>query len=88
MLLVVAGLTMLTGVFGALAVNTGLEITALASAVSLAPGSLCIDLSTDEKGQHVLYVHDFHVGEPDKLRASIKNGFERMVLHISRRATS
>jgi multicomponent Na+:H+ antiporter subunit E len=75
-----------------LTVNTDIEITVLASAVSLPPGTLAVDLHTVETGvgqknEYILYVHAFHVGDPEKVRASIKNGIERMILHISRGAT-
>jgi multicomponent Na+:H+ antiporter subunit E len=67
-----------------LTINTGLEITVLALVVALTPGTLVIDLGRDAEGRPVLYVHTFNVGDPDQFRMSIKNGFERMILNISR----
>jgi multicomponent Na+:H+ antiporter subunit E len=67
-----------------LTISTGLEITVLAIVVALTPGTLVIDLGKDTTGRPVLYVHTFNVGDPEQFRMSIKNGFERMILNISR----
>ena len=61
--------------------KTGLEITALANLVSLTPGTLSLDLSSDEK---TLYVHAMFVDDPDDIRRDIKNGMERRVLEALR----
>lgn len=70
-----------------LTVTTGLEITVLSLAIAVTPGTLVLELGRDPKGHYVLYVHSFNVGDPDKFRATIKGGFERMILQISRGAT-
>ena len=67
-----------------LTINTGIEILALASAITLTPGTLSIDLGRDAEGQRVLYVHALRVGDPAQFRTSIKQGFEQMILQISR----
>lgn len=69
-----------------LAIASAVEITALASAITLTPGTISIDLDRDAHGQRVLYVHSLVVKSPDRLRASIKGGFEQMILHISQGA--
>lgn len=71
-----------------LTVTTGLEITVLSLAIAATPGTLIVELKRDEAGQSTLYVHSLHVGDPDKFRDAIKNGFERMILQISRGATA
>ncbi len=71
-----------------LTVRTNLEITAVASSVTLTPGTLAIDLHTDEKGRHLLYIHSFQVGDPDRVRLTIKNGVERRIARISGGATT
>ena len=66
-----------------LTVTGGLEITVLASSITLTPGTLTVDLGTDAKGRTVLYVHNLRVGDPEQFRRSVKDGFERMILRIS-----
>ena len=76
------------GIIGVpLTVTTGLEITVLSLAIAATPGTLIVDLRQEPSGQCVLYVHTINVGNPDAFRAAIKNGFERMILYISRGAT-
>lgn len=70
-----------------LTVTTGLEITVLSLAIAATPGTMIIELNEDQSGRNVLYVHTLNVHDPDKFRATIKNGFERMILYISRGAT-
>jgi multicomponent Na+:H+ antiporter subunit E len=67
-----------------LTITTGIEITTLASAITLTPGTLSLDLGSDANGRPVLYVHALRVGDPAKFRLSIQQGFERMILRISR----
>ena len=70
-----------------LTITGGLEITLLASAITLTPGTLSVDLGTDADGRTVLYVHNLRVGDPEQFRASVKDGFERMILQVSRGGT-
>jgi multicomponent Na+:H+ antiporter subunit E len=57
------------------------EITLLANLISLTPGTLSLDVSTDRK---VLYIHALYVGEPEKFRRELKEGFERRVMELFR----
>ena len=66
-----------------LTITTGLEITMLASAITLTPGTLSVDLGKDDEGRNVLFVHNLKVGDPEAYRASVHNGFERMILRIT-----
>lgn len=63
-----------------------LEITLLASVITLTPGTLSVDMIEDAQGHKTLYVHNLRVGDPEVFRASIKNGFERRLLQITRGA--
>jgi multicomponent Na+:H+ antiporter subunit E len=71
-----------------LTVTTDLEIIVLSLAIAATPGTMIVDLKRSDTGQYVLYVHTIDVGEPDKFRAAIKGGFERMILNISKGATT
>lgn len=66
-----------------LTIDTGLEITMLASAITLTPGTLSVDLGKDSEGRSVLFVHNLKVRDPEAYRASVHNGFERLILRIS-----
>ena len=66
-------------------VHGALEITALASAITLTPGTLSVDLGTDDQGRRVLFVHSLFAENPDALRTKIKGGFERQIRLISQR---
>ena len=76
------------GIIGVpLTARTDIEITALATSITLPPGTICVDLLTNADGGRTLYVHAFHVGDPEQFRASIKNGYERRILRITRGGT-
>jgi multicomponent Na+:H+ antiporter subunit E len=51
-------------------------ITLLANLITLTPGTLSIDVSTDRR---VLYVHAMYVYDVDQFRREIKDGFERRI---------
>lgn len=53
------------------------EILVVANLISLTPGSLSLDLSSDRK---TLYVHAMFVDDPEKLRQELKSGIERRVV--------
>ena len=71
-----------------LTVTTSLEITVLSLAIAATPGTLIVELGSDQPGHYVLYVHNINVGDPNRFRATIKDGFERMILQISRGVTA
>ena len=62
-------------------VKSDLEITLLANLISLTPGTLSLDVSTDKK---VLYVHSMYITDKQEFIESIKNGFEKRLLKILR----
>lgn len=57
------------------------EIMILANLITLTPGTLSLDLSSDKK---VLYVHSMYVSDPEEFKKKIKEGFERKLLEITR----
>ncbi|MFP4320871.1 MAG: Na+/H+ antiporter subunit E [Anaerolineales bacterium] len=59
--------------------ETELEITILANLITLTPGTLSLDVSSDGR---TLYVHSMYVHDVDEFRASIKNGFEKRVREL------
>jgi multicomponent Na+:H+ antiporter subunit E len=66
-----------------LEVTTDAEITFLANLLSLTPGSLSLDVSTDGR---VLYVHALYVdvGRIEQMRGHLKKDFERRVMELLR----
>jgi len=61
--------------------ETDIEITFLANLITLTPGTLSLDVSSDRR---VLYIHDMYIDDVDKVRREIKGGYERRVLEIVR----
>lgn len=61
--------------------KTDMEITLLANLISLTPGTLSLDVSSDKK---VLYVHAMYVSDKEKFIKDIKQGFEKRLLEILR----
>ncbi len=57
------------------------EITVLANLITLTPGTLSLDVSSDKK---VLYVHSMYITDPEEFRKEIKEGFERKLLEVTR----
>jgi multicomponent Na+:H+ antiporter subunit E len=60
-------------------VKTNAEITLLANLITLTPGTLSLDVSTDRR---VLYIHAMHVTDVERFRREIKEGFERRIQEI------
>jgi multicomponent Na+:H+ antiporter subunit E len=57
------------------------EITFLAVVISLTPGTLALDVSSDRT---VLYIHAMYAPDPEATRRDIKRGFERRILELLR----
>ncbi len=64
-----------------LTIDRDYEITILANMITLTPGTLSLDVSTDKK---VLYVHSMYVSNPEEFKKEIKEGFERKLMEITR----
>ncbi|MCL4302664.1 MAG: Na+/H+ antiporter subunit E [Anaerolineae bacterium] len=73
-------LTMRPGVVAIpLDLKSDAEITLLANLITLTPGSLSLDVSTDRR---VLYVHAMYIEDVETFRREIKEGFERRVREV------
>lgn len=68
-----------------LTARTDLEITALAYFISLTPGTLSLDVSTDRR---VLYIHAMYAADAEAVRREIKMGLERRLLELMRGTVS
>lgn len=70
------------GVIGVpLEAHTDAEITLLMSLITLTPGTLSLDISSD---QRLLFVHTIDYTDAGEFRTQIKEGFERRVMEIMR----
>ena len=67
-----------------LTVRSDFEIAALATAITLTPGTLSVDVGRDHAGRRVLYVHNLVTGDPDAMRREIQEQFERRILRFTR----
>ena len=61
--------------------KTDAEIALLANLITLTPGTLSLDVSSDRK---VLYVHAMYVENIGRFRRQIKEGLERRLLDVLR----
>ncbi len=69
------------GIIGlSLEVSSDLEITIFANLISLTPGTLSIDVSSDRK---VLYIHAMYIDDLEQLRAEIRY-LEQRLLDVMR----
>ena len=64
-----------------LTVTGDFEITLLANLITLTPGTLSVDVSTDRR---TLYVHALDCSDPEAARRGIANGFERKIMEAFR----
>jgi multicomponent Na+:H+ antiporter subunit E len=62
-----------------LSIHRDVEITLLAHLITLTPGTLSLDVSSDKR---VLYVHSMYVTDIPAFRREIKDGFERRVKEL------
>ncbi len=60
-------------------VQSDAGITALANLITLTPGTVTLDVSSDRK---TLYIHAFSVGDAEALRRDTKAAFERRVQEL------
>jgi multicomponent Na+:H+ antiporter subunit E len=61
--------------------KTDTEITMLANLITLTPGTLSLDVSTDRR---TLYVHAMYLGDLSEFRRELKEGMERRLLEVMR----
>jgi multicomponent Na+:H+ antiporter subunit E len=57
------------------------EITMLANLITLTPGSVSLDISSDRR---FLYLHAMYIDDIDQYREDVKTSFERRVLKVLR----
>nr|WP_204330222.1 Na+/H+ antiporter subunit E [Rhizobium phaseoli] len=70
------------GIFGfPLTVTSDFEITLLANLITLTPGTLSVDVSTDRR---TLYIHALDCSDPETAKRDIANGFERKIMEAFR----
>ncbi len=73
---------MTPGIIGVpLDAKSDLEITLLANLITLTPGTLSLHVSDDRK---ILYVHAMYITDRESFIRSIKDGFEKRILEITR----
>lgn len=59
--------------------KSDLEIISLANLITMTPGTLSLDVSTDRR---VLYIHAMYIDDLEGLRSKIKDGFEKKVMEV------
>ncbi|EJT06957.1 Na+/H+ antiporter subunit E [Rhizobium sp. CCGE 510] len=64
-----------------LTVTSDFEITLLANLITLTPGTLSVDVSSDRR---TLYVHALDCSDPETTKRDIANGFERKIMEAFR----
>jgi len=62
-------------------VRSDIEITLFANLVTLTPGTLSLDVSSDKK---TLYVHALYVKDAGQFRMELKNGLEKRLIEVMR----
>jgi multicomponent Na+:H+ antiporter subunit E len=76
------GFNMTAGIIAVpLTASTDLEVTILANLITLTPGTLSLDVSEDKS---VLYVHSMYIKDRESFIHSIKDGFEKRLLELTR----
>ena len=61
--------------------RTDLEITAFANLITLTPGTLSLEVSSDRS---VLFVHAMYIYDTDDFKKHLKQGLERRLLEVMR----
>lgn len=61
--------------------HTDLEILVLTTLITLTPGTLSLDVSSD---RNTLYLHAMYIDDVGQFRLAIKNGYERRVREVLR----
>ncbi|MBK8048965.1 MAG: Na+/H+ antiporter subunit E [Anaerolineales bacterium] len=66
--------------------ETALEIATLATAITLTPGTLSVDVKLDGDGGRTLFVHSLKLGDAEALKRDIQTEFEDRILRFTRGA--
>lgn len=59
--------------------RSDLEILSLANLITMTPGTLSLDVSTDRR---ILYIHAMYIDDLEGIRSKIKYGFEKKVMEV------
>jgi multicomponent Na+:H+ antiporter subunit E len=59
--------------------KSDLEIMALTNLITMTPGTLSLDISTDRR---MLYIHAMYIDDLEGLRLEIKDGLEKKVMEV------
>jgi multicomponent Na+:H+ antiporter subunit E len=57
------------------------EVTLLATLITLTPGTLTLDVSGDRR---LMFVHFMHIDDEESAIDSVKSGFEKRILEVTR----
>lgn len=60
--------------------TSGLEVTLLASLITLTPGTLVMSFSDDQK---ILYIHTLDIDSKEEVIAGIKSTFEKGIMEVT-----
>ena len=61
-------------------VHGALWISTLANMITLTPGTITVDIAPDNR---VLYVHVLNIDDEEKIKADIKQKFERLIMEVN-----
>ncbi|MDZ7340978.1 MAG: Na+/H+ antiporter subunit E [candidate division KSB1 bacterium] len=61
--------------------TTDWELLMLNNLLTMTPGTLSLDISTDRR---VIYIHAMYVTDPEQIRLEFKSGIEKKILEVSR----
>ncbi len=67
-----------------LAARSTLEILILAGVIALTPGTMVVELSYNDNGEPIFFIHSLTVESPEALRREIKDTFEHRMLLFTR----
>ncbi len=67
-----------------LAARNNFEILILAGVIALTPGTMVVELSYNDNGEAIFFIHAITVEDPEILRRSIKDTFEHRMLLFTR----
>ena len=60
--------------------QTDMEILTINNLITMTPGTLSLDVSTDKK---VIYIHAMYIDDADEIRRQIKAGLEKKIMEVS-----
>ena len=64
-----------------LKLKTDLEILTINNLITMTPGTLSLDVSSDRK---IIYIHAMYIDDPDEIRREIKAGLEKKIMEVTR----